>query len=102
MSTLVEIARTDEIVPGKVKMAEVEGMKIALFNLEGSYWAIDDTCPHRGGPLSEGEVEREVVTCPWHGSEFNIRTGEVLIPPARAGVKSYKVQVEGSTIMIEV
>lgn len=102
MSSFVEIARTDEIAPGKAKMVEVEGRKIALFNLEGSYWAIDDTCPHRGGPLSEGEVEREVVTCLWHGSKFNIKTGEVLIPPAREGVKSYKVQVEGSIIMIEV
>ena len=102
MSRFVEIARTDEIAPGEAKMVEVEGRKIALFNLEGSYWAIDDTCPHRGGPLSEGEVEREVVTCPWHGSEFNIETGEVLIPPASVGVKSYKVQVEGSIIMIEV
>ena len=83
-------------------MVEVEGRKVALFNLEGSYWAIDDTCPHRGGPLSEGEVEREVVTCPWHGSRFNIETGEVLISPAIEGVKSYEVQVEGSIIMIEV
>ena len=102
MSSFVEIARTDEIAPGKAKMVEVEGRKIALFNLEGSYWAIDDSCPHRGGPLSEGEVEREVVTCPWHGSRFNIKTGEVLIPPAIEGVKSYEVQVEGSIIMIEV
>lgn len=102
MSRFVEIARTDEIAPGKGKMVEVEGKKIALFNLEGSYWAIDDTCPHRGGPLSEGEVEIEVVTCPWHGSEFNIKTGGVLRPPAIVGVRSYKVQVEGSIIMIEV
>lgn len=101
MSRFVEIARTDEIARGKAKMVEVEGRKIALFNLEGS-WAIDDTCPHRGGPLSEGEVEREVVTCPWHGSRFNIKTGEVLISPAIEGVKSYEVQVEGSIIMIEV
>ncbi len=102
MSSFVEIARTDEIAPGKAKMVEVEGRKIALFNLEGSYWAIDDTCTHRGGPLSAGEVEREVVTCPWHGSRFNIKTGEVLISPAIEGVKSYEVQVEGSIIMIEV
>ncbi len=102
MSRFVEIARTDEIAPGKAKMVEVEGRKVALFNLEGSYWAIDDTCPHRGGPLSEGEVEREVVTCPWHGAKFNIKTCEVLKPPAREGVKSYEVQVEGSIIMIEV
>lgn len=102
MSRFIEIARTDEIVPGEAKKVEVEGRMVSLFNLEGSYWAIDDTCPHRGGPLSEGEVEGEVVTCPWHGSEFNIKTGDVLKPPARAGVKSYKVQVEGSIIMIEV
>jgi len=102
MSRFIEIARTDEIAPGETKMVEVEGRKIALFNLEGSYWAIDDTCPHRGGPLSEGEVKGEEVICPWHGSEFNIKTGEVLRPPARGGVKSYKVQVEGSIIKIEV
>ena len=102
MSRFIEIARTDEIVPGKAIKVEVEGRMVSLFNLEGSYWAIDDTCPHRGGPLSEGEVEGEVVTCPWHGSEFNIKTGDVLKPPAGAGVKSYKVQVEGSFIMIEV
>ena len=101
MSRFIEIARTDEIAPGEAKMVEVEGRKIALFNLEGSYWAIDDTCPHRGGPLSEGEVKGEEVICPWHGSEFNIKTGEVLRPPARGGVKSYKVQVEGSIIKIE-
>ncbi len=102
MSRFVEIARTDEIAPGEAKMVEVEGRKIALFNLEGSYWAIDDTCPHRGGPLSEGEVKGEEVICPWHGAEFNIKTGEVLRPPARGGVKSYKVQIEGSIIKIEV
>jgi nitrite reductase/ring-hydroxylating ferredoxin subunit len=87
---------------GKQKKVEVEGRMVSLFNLEGSYWAIDDTCPHRGGPLSEGEVEGEVVTCPWHGSEFNIKAGDVLKAPSRVGVKSYKVQVEGSIIMIEV
>ena len=102
MSRFVEIARTNEITPGEAKMVEVEGKKIAILNLEGDYYAIDDTCPHASGPLSEGKVEGEVVTCPWHGSEFNIKTGEVLRPPARRGVKNYKVQVEGSIIKIEV
>ncbi|MGH7908734.1 MAG: Rieske (2Fe-2S) protein [Thermodesulfobacteriota bacterium] len=102
MSRFVEIARTNEIAPGEAKMVEVEGKKIAILNLEGDYYALDDTCPHARGPLSEGKVEGEVVTCPWHGSEFNIKTGEVLRPPARGGVKNYKVQVEGSIIKIEV
>src|SRR5713226_6949607 len=102
MSRFIEIARIDEIAPGEAKMVEVEGKKIAIFNREGDYYAIDDTCPHARGPLSEGEVEGEVVTCPWHGSKFNIKTGEVLGPPARRGVDSYRVQVEGSIIKIEV
>jgi nitrite reductase/ring-hydroxylating ferredoxin subunit len=102
MRRFVEVARIDEIAPGKAKMVEVEGKKIAIFNLEGDFYAIDDTCPHARGPLSKGEVKGEVVTCPWHGSEFNIKAGEVLRPPARRGVKSYGVQVEGSIIKIEV
>ncbi len=102
MSRFIEIARIDEIAPGEAKMVEVEGKKIAIFNREGDYYAIDDTCPHARGPLSEGEVEGEVVTCPWHGSEFNIKTGKVLGTPARRGVDSYRVQVEGSIIKIEV
>src|SRR5574341_1074991 len=102
MSRFIEIARIDEIAPGEVKMVEVEGKKIAIFNLGGDYYAIDDACPHVRGLLSEGEVEGEVVTCPWHGSKFNIKTGEVLRPPARRGVESYMVQVEGFIIKIEI
>jgi nitrite reductase/ring-hydroxylating ferredoxin subunit len=79
-----------------------DGKVIALFNLEGSYHAIDDACPHRGGPLSEGPVESEVVTCPWHGSKFNVKSGDVLTPPARTGVSSYRVRVSGSDIEMEV
>jgi len=60
-----------------------------------------DTCPHRGGPLSEGEVEGGEVTCPWHGSEFGLRTGTVLVPPVQTGVKNYPVRVTGRDIEIE-
>jgi len=94
MSRFVEIARTNEIAPGGKKMVEVEGKKIAIFNLEGDYYAIDDTCPHARGPLSEVEVEGEVVTCRWPGLEFIIKTGELLRHPARRGVKSYGVRGE--------
>jgi len=83
MSRFIEIAKINEIAPGKAKM--LEGKKIAIFNLEWDYYAIDDTCPHARGPLSEGEVEGEVVTSPWPGLEFNIKTGELLRPPARRG-----------------
>src|SRR2546428_3328347 len=74
------VADASELAPGQAKCVEVAGKKIALFNLDGSFYAIDDTCTHRGGPLSEGEVSGEEVTCPWHGAVYNIKTGEVLGP----------------------
>ena len=80
----------------------MEGRRIALFNIGGTYYAIDDTCTHRGGPLSEGEVEGTTVTCPWHGASYDVTTGKVLGPPAPAGVARYNVQVDGSDIKVEV
>jgi nitrite reductase/ring-hydroxylating ferredoxin subunit len=76
--------------------------KVALFNVEGTYYAIGDTCTHRGGPLSEGDVQGTKVTCPWHGAHFDLKTGAVLGPPAQKGVPSYKVTVEGDDIKVEV
>ncbi len=102
MSKFVKVATTSELAPGQAKKVEVDGKVIALFALEGGYHAIDDTCPHRGGPLSEGPVEGEVVTCPWHGSSFDVKSGNVLRPPARTGVSSYRVRVSGSDIEVEV
>ena len=82
MTQFIKVASTADLAPGGARSVEVAGKKIALFNLEGSFYAIDDTCTHRGGPLSEGEVSGEEVTCPWHGAVYNIKTGEVLGPPA--------------------
>ena len=102
MAGFVKVARTDEIAPGQGKMVEVSGKKIALFNVEGSFHAIDDTCTHRGGSLSEGILEGEQVTCPWHGAVFDVRTGEVLSPPAPKGVSRYDVRVEGDDVEAEI
>lgn len=76
-------------------MVGVGGKHIALFNVEGTYYAIDDTCTHKGGPLSEGEVKAGKVTCPWHGSTFDVITGDVVDPPAPIGVSRYNVRVVG-------
>lgn len=102
MAAFVKVATTSELAPGQAKRVEVQGKAIALFNLGGSYHAIDDTCTHRGGPLSEGQLQGEVVTCPWHGAKFKVTSGEVLGPPARAGVSSYAIRVNGSDIEVEV
>lgn len=84
------------------KLFEAEGQKIAIFNLGGTYYAIGDTCTHRGGPLSAGLVADEVVTCPWHGARYNIKTGAVLSPPAPQGVKSFPVRVTGNDVEVEI
>jgi nitrite reductase/ring-hydroxylating ferredoxin subunit len=101
MSKLVKIAEAKEVVPGSGKVVAAEGQSIALFNVAGSFYAIDNTCTHRGGPLGEGELAGEVVTCPWHGAQFNVKTGEVLAPPARQGVRSFPVKVQGDDVLVE-
>ncbi len=102
MAKLIKIAEAKDVPPGQAAAFAVEGQRIALFNVEGTYHAIGDTCTHRGGPLSEGDVQGTKVTCPWHGADFDLKTGTVLGPPAQKGVPSYKVVVEGTDIKIEI
>jgi nitrite reductase/ring-hydroxylating ferredoxin subunit len=102
MANLIEVAKTNEIKPGEGKLIEVEDHEIALFNCDGSYYAIDNTCTHQGGPLCEGDLEGNKVICPWHGAEFDVKTGNVVAPPAEESVKSYRVEVHGDSIKIEI
>ena len=101
MGQLIKVAEANDIPPGTAKAVEAEGHRIALFNSGDGYYAIDGVCTHRGGPLSEGEVNGTVVTCPLHGATFDITTGDVLGPPAPEGVVSYRVQVDGNDIKVE-
>jgi nitrite reductase/ring-hydroxylating ferredoxin subunit len=78
MAKLLKIAKTKDVPPGQAAAFTIEGQKIALFNVEGTYYAIGDTCTHRGGPLSEGDVQGTRVTCPWHGAHFDLKTSAVL------------------------
>jgi len=102
MGTFVKAARTDEIGPGQGKAVDVAGKRIAVFNVGGTYYAIDDSCTHRGGPLSEGILEGNEVICPWHGAIFDVNSGAVLGAPAPKGVQKYNVRVSGAEIEIEV
>ena len=101
MSELYRVAGKNDVTPGQAISVEVIGQRVALFNVEGNYYAIGDTCTHRGGPLSEGEVDSTTVTCPWHGAQFDLRTGDANRPPAPTGVPAYKVVVEGDDVKIE-
>lgn len=100
MST-VKLASIKEVSPGKSKIVDVGGKAIALFNINGTFYAINNRCTHVGGPLGQGSVEGNVVICPWHGSRFDITTGNVVGPPARRPVTTYRVIVEGEDILID-
>ena len=101
MADFVKVARAGEIAPGEAKAVDLGAKRIAIFNIEGTYHAIDDKCTHRGGPLSEGMVVGNEVTCPWHGAIFDVTTGSVLGLPAPRSVASYEVRIEGDDIGLE-
>ncbi len=101
MAEFVKVATLAELPPGSGKPVEVNGKAIALFNVGGQVYAIDNTCLHRGGPLGDGMLEGEVVTCPWHMWEYNVRTGEFVANP-EIKVATYPVQVEGTDIKVAV
>jgi nitrite reductase/ring-hydroxylating ferredoxin subunit len=99
MSKFITVAKTQDVPPGTGQTVEVRGVWIALFNVDGSFFAVDNTCPHAGGPIGEGSLSGDVVTCPWHGWQFNFRTGERLRNPNFA-VACCPVRVEGEQIQI--
>ncbi len=103
MAKFVKVGNTSEFQDLEAgKLVDAGGQTIAIFDLGGNYYAIENTCPHRGGPLAEGEMDGEEVICPWHGARFNIKTGAVLAPPAPQGVKSFPVRVTGDDVEVEI
>lgn len=102
MAKTVKVAQTSDLSPGTGKGVKADGRNIAPFNVEGTFFAIDNTCTHRGGPLGEGELSGDTVECPWHRAHFNVKTGAVTSPPAGAGVRSFLVKVEGNDVLVEV
>jgi nitrite reductase/ring-hydroxylating ferredoxin subunit len=101
MAEFVKVASVFELAPGSAKAIEVMGKTIALFNVEGTIYATDNTCLHQGGPLGEGELMGEVVICPWHQWEYNVRTGE-LVGNSSVKIVTYPVRVEGDEIKVAV
>jgi nitrite reductase/ring-hydroxylating ferredoxin subunit len=97
-----KVATVDEIAPGTARLVIADSRRLALFNVGGKFYAIDDTCTHRGGPLSEGDLVGTEVTCPWHGARFDVTTGNNLSPPAPKPVQAYQVQVVGNEVQVDV
>lgn len=102
MANFVRVAAAGEVAAGSAARVEADGKPIALFNVDGTLYALDHACTHRGGPLSEGAVSGESVVCPWHRAAFCLKTGRVLRGPAGRGVRSYPVRVTGGDVEIDV
>ena len=101
MSGFVKMATVSEIPPGSTKEVEYDGRIYALFNVGGQISAIDGICPHQGGPLADGEVSGTLVTCPWHGWQFDVRTGQSNLG-SRIRQPVYEVKVEGDDVLVAV
>ncbi len=100
MGSFIKIASRADVPEGTGKTVEGAGRKIALFNVGGKFYAIDNTCKHRGGPLGEGELDGSHVICPWHGWEYDVTTGKNL-DDDNVRVACYPVKLEGDDILIE-
>ncbi len=97
----VNVADINEIKSSQMKEVEVEGQKILIANIKEKYYAIGNICTHEGGPLANGTLHDFEVECPWHGSKFDVRTGEVTNPPASEPELSYEIKVEGNQILVK-
>jgi 3-phenylpropionate/trans-cinnamate dioxygenase ferredoxin component len=100
MPSFVKVAMAGELPPGSKKLAEIDGRPIAVFNVGGSFYAIDDVCTHDGGPLAEGELIGCEIMCPRHGARFDVRTGKALCMPAIEPVASHSTQLRGDDVYV--
>src|SRR5919109_2380985 len=100
--TWIKLANKDELRQGKGKELNVDGIRIALFNANGRFYAIEALCRHQDGPLAPGKIDGEIVECPLHSWHYNVRTGELLDYLEGVKLTTYKVDIKGNDIYIDV
>jgi 3-phenylpropionate/trans-cinnamate dioxygenase ferredoxin component len=93
-------AKASDIAPGTIREVQVNGKKLALANVNGQFYAIDNTCLHRGGPLGQGDLGEAIVTCPWHGWQYDVTTGKNIQNPA-VGVQGFPVELRGEEVFVD-
>ena len=101
MADWTAVAPTGEFAPGQWKSVDVDGAQIAVFNLDGEYYAIEDVCSHDGGQLTGGSIEGAEIVCPRHGARFCIRTGTALTAPAYEAIATFPVRVENGVVQVK-
>ncbi|HEV2358474.1 MAG TPA: non-heme iron oxygenase ferredoxin subunit [bacterium] len=98
----VKVTQVGQVAPGTGTVVSAEGKAIAVFNVGGTFYAVANECTHLGGPLGQGSLEGTTVTCPWHGSQFDVTSGHVVAGPARRPVAAYRVRVQGDDVFVAV
>ena len=102
MSEFTTVASADEIESGTGTVIDTGEVTLAVFNVDGDFYAIANECTHQGGPLGDGDLDDTTVTCPWHGAEFDVTSGDVLAPPADEDEPVYEVRVDGDEVQVAV
>ena len=100
--TATKVAKASDVAPGQMRIVEAGGERIALCNVAGTFYAIQDLCTHDDGPLGEGNLKGDQVECPRHGARFDVKSGAAVRMPAIAPVRTYSVRVENGDIVVEV
>ncbi|MGD2074018.1 MAG: non-heme iron oxygenase ferredoxin subunit [Gammaproteobacteria bacterium] len=100
MSDWIDVAATEEIAPDGCIVVDVDGVPVAVFNVQGEFLAIEDECSHEACPLSDGEVESDTIICDRHGARFSLRTGEALSAPAFEPVARFPVRVDDGRVQV--
>jgi nitrite reductase/ring-hydroxylating ferredoxin subunit len=93
--------RPNQLQPGQITLVHVNSERVAVYNVDGTFYATQERCTHVGGPLSEGRLDGKLIVCPWHDSCFDVTDGHVECGPATVPVKTYRVIVEGDTAHVE-
>jgi 3-phenylpropionate/trans-cinnamate dioxygenase ferredoxin subunit len=100
MSEWVRICSTAELLPGERRVAEVDGVSVAVFNIDGELYAVEDVCTHDGGELASGTLDGFEIECPRHGARFDVRTGGVRCPPAYEPIAKFPLKLEQGSIFV--
>lgn len=98
----IPVCKAEEVPVGEARRVETAGLTLAVYNVEGAFYVTDDHCTHGPGSLSEGLLEGDVIECNFHGGRFNVRTGEVVLPPCMIPVRAYHTVVEDGLVCVEV
>ena len=99
--SFTQAAKASEIATGTIREVQVGGKAVALANVAGKFYAINNTCLHRGGPLGQGQLQDRIVTCPWHGWQYDVTTGKVVQNP-NVAVACYAAEVRGDEVFVDV